>query len=248
MTYLSPCLPGASPLSVRRPGCAHSDSTSLLPPKRPQGEWTESALSNGLRSGRRWHEFLEIAFRQVVPYYAFGREQAVSDVAHPLVGAELVTWRGRVALEMQVRISPRHKSLRKAKEQSMAFFCPACGTQLAGNYNIARVISTVDHGRPTNCPGIGTRKGAHGHEPNKKQEQIKARQAAESKNAQHKEQKSMVNLQKYQTAHKNPTIQDARVEMAKTEGLKGHSSANSGFKKNSGTTTALNNINQQTSK
>jgi hypothetical protein len=125
----------------------------------------------------------------------------------------------------------------------MAFFCPECGQKLKDNYSVVRDISNLDHGKPLNCEGIG-QKGLFAHEQSKKQQQVQARLAGMQAGAQHKDQKSVSNLNMYQTPHNNPAIQRAREEKAKKLGLKGHGSADSNSKQNSGTAKGLKQINK----
>jgi hypothetical protein len=124
----------------------------------------------------------------------------------------------------------------------MSFFCPVCNKKLAENYAMTRSISTLDHGKPTNCQGIG-QIGYFGHAEPKKQRQNRDRVNAVAANARHKQGKAVRNFVKYQTEHNDPSEQNARVERAKTYGLKGHASDTSNSKQNRGTTQGLQRIN-----
>jgi|ERR1700730_14972084 hypothetical protein len=97
--------------------------------------------------------------------------------------------------------------------------------------------------RERRCEGIGE-KGVFGHVESKNQQKNKARAANFAASAQHKEHKSESNLKIYQTAHNNVDIQNARIEKAKKEGLKGHGSATSNSGRNNATTQGLNRVNK----
>jgi hypothetical protein len=59
-----------------------------------------------------------------------------------------------------------------------------------------------------------------------------------------KQEKSVSNLNTYQTQHHNANIQKNREEKAKTLGLPGHGSSDSNSKKNNATKDKLNQINK----
>jgi hypothetical protein len=120
---------------------------------------------------------------------------------------------GEVLLTVPCFLIPLESAINK--EQVMPFFCPECGQKLKDNYSIVRNISNEDHGKPLNCEGIG-QKGVYGHEQSKKQQQVQARVAAVAVSAHHRQEKSVSNLNKYQTRHKNDSVQQGREERAKT--------------------------------
>jgi spore germination protein GerM len=126
----------------------------------------------------------------------------------------------------------------------MPFYCPECGKTLKSNYSIVRDITTVDHGKPTNCEGVG-QKGVYDHEMSKNQKKNMERVAGTAAAKLHKEEKSVSNLNSYQTPLKNRGDQLERENNARTLGLKGHASANSNSKQNFGTTKGLNAINKK---
>ena len=129
----------------------------------------------------------------------------------------------------------------------MEFQCPTCFKKINNSYNHAKKITSVDHGKPTNCNGIGQSANIVSTE-SKSQQKTKETTIAVAAAALHRQNKSASNFNKYQTPLKNSAQQQTRIDTAKKVGLKGHASSNSNSGKNGATTKGLNVINSATKK
>jgi hypothetical protein len=124
----------------------------------------------------------------------------------------------------------------------MPFHCPTCNIKLRENYNASKFISEEMHGKPFSCTAIGTLKGQTYVEMSKNQRKTKEREAGLAAAKTHKVDKSVRNLETYQTPARAP-LQATRVESAKVNLIGGHGSATSNSKRNNSTNSGLNKVN-----
>lgn len=124
------------------------------------------------------------------------------------------------------------------------FVCPDCGTELGKTYLANKKITAAMHGKPFNCPAIDNKIGINSYQQPKHQQKNKNKAAGIAAAKNHKDLKSVQNLNAYQTPHKDQKIQQKRENLARQIGLPGHHSQNSNSNMNSGTSSALNRINK----
>lgn len=128
----------------------------------------------------------------------------------------------------------------------MIFKCPNCGKQLNGTYFVNSEIRPQDHpGQKCTEGGIGGI-GLKATEMSTNQKKSKEKAYGLETAKKSKEEKSVANLNAYQTPLKKQGLQEVRENKAKEIGLKGHHSATSNSGQNSGTSNGLNKINSST--
>ncbi len=127
----------------------------------------------------------------------------------------------------------------------MEFICPACEKKLNKGYLIINPIKVNDHpGGKCAKGGIG-QKGIVAHLLSKKQQKTQASALGSAAAKAKKENKSVANLNTYQTPLKDAAKQQAREQKARDVGLKGHGSSNSNAGQNNATTGGLTSINKE---
>ena len=113
------------------------------------------------------------------------------------------------------------------------------------NYIVNHIITRPVHGNPSNCKAIDMKAGIKRHEESKNQQKTKSKTIAIAVSKNHKQTKSVQNLNAYQTQHKDSQVQQQREQTASQIGLPGHHSQNSSANMNSGTSSALSKINKK---